>query len=79
MKNIDPPVIATWILEHLTPGHRNDALSGDLLEEFLSGRSANWYWRQVLAAIATASFREVRTHSPLLIFAALWTIFAPAW
>jgi hypothetical protein len=79
MKSIDPPFIATWILEHLVPGERNEALAGDLLEEFRSGRSAAWYWRQVLAAIAIATLREIRARSLLLGFAALWTLLAPAW
>jgi len=79
MKTINPPVIATWILEHLTPGDRNDALFGDLLEEFSSGRSASWYWRQVAAAIAIGYFREIRARSLVLVFATLWTALAPAW
>jgi hypothetical protein len=79
MKNSHPPFIATWILEHLTPGDRNDALSGDLLEEFRSGRPASWYWRQILAALAHDSLREIRDHWLAIVFAALWTIPARAW
>jgi hypothetical protein len=30
---------------------RNEALAGDLLEEFDGGRSSFWLWRQVLAAV----------------------------
>jgi hypothetical protein len=74
MKRTDPPMVATWMLEHLTAGGRNDALFGDLLEEFRSGRSASWYWRQVFAAITTAMFKEIRAHSFVLIFATLWTL-----
>ncbi len=29
-----PPALATWMLEHLLWGGRNEALAGDLLEEF---------------------------------------------
>lgn len=33
MRRNDPPPVATWILEHLSPAGRNDALAGDLLED----------------------------------------------
>jgi hypothetical protein len=79
MRKANPPFIATWILEHLIPGDRNDALSGDLLEEFRSGRSASWYWQQVLAAMAIGFLREIRVRSLVVIFAALWTIPVRAW
>jgi hypothetical protein len=38
-----PPTIATWMLKHLVWGGRNEALEGDLLEEFQRRRSATWY------------------------------------
>lgn len=79
MRKTEPPFIANWILERFTPGDRNDALSGDLLEEFRSGHSASWYWRQVLTTIAIRWFGEIRAHSLLLIFAALWTLPVRAW
>lgn len=37
MRRIEPPATATWLLEHFTPGERNEALAGDLLEEFQNG------------------------------------------
>lgn len=79
MRQADPPLMATWLLEHLTPGGRNDALAGDLLEEFRSGRSAFWYWRQVFAAIAISWLTETLHRRVLVIFAALWSMLAPAW
>jgi amino acid transporter len=54
-------------------------LAGDLLEEFHSGRSAAWYWRQTLTAIAAGLFRHVVSHVGVLLFAALWSILAPSW
>jgi hypothetical protein len=48
---VSPPTTATWMLKHLVLGDRNEALEGDLLEEFQRGRSVSWYWRQVLWAI----------------------------
>jgi hypothetical protein len=47
------PVLATWLLKRLGIADRNPALAGDLQEEFQSGRSAAWYWRQAFMAIAT--------------------------
>ena len=41
-----PPAFATWLLKRAARG--NEALVGDLLEEYRQGRSAVWYWRQVL-------------------------------
>lgn len=82
MRSADPPSIATWMLEHWTPGLRNDGLAGDLLEEFRSGRKYRaraWYWRQVLAAIAIGCFREILNHRSAILFAVLWAIVSPAW
>jgi hypothetical protein len=74
-----PPTIATWMLVHLVPGPRNDALAGDLLEEFRQGRGNGWYWRQVIAAIVIGVSRELRNHSTVMLFAAGWAMLAPAW
>lgn len=46
-----PPRLATWLLQHCRSGYRCEALAGDLIEEFHTGRSRAWYWRQVLLAI----------------------------
>ena len=72
-----PPALATWILEHLQPGEKNHALEGDLAEEFGNGRSAIWYWRQVLAALTVGFTRSVREHWLAMVFAALWTAPVP--
>jgi hypothetical protein len=79
MKRIEPPATATWLLEHFSPGKRNEALAGDLLEEFQNGRTAGWYWSQVLGAVALGWFRESLAHPSVLFFAALWSIAAPSW
>lgn len=55
-----PPVLAQTLLEWVDPA--NDALHGDLLEEFAAGRSRAWYWRQVAAAAGVAAVRPVRAH-----------------
>jgi len=69
-----PPATATWMLRHLLSGGRNEALEGDLLEEFQRRCSASWYWRQVLGAILGFSnvLRAVWVTVSALVFAAVW-------
>jgi hypothetical protein len=54
-----PPRLATFLLGRFTA---SDPLAGDLLEEFQSGRSAAWYWAQVLAAVVAAPLRRFDVH-----------------
>ena len=70
MKAAKPPALATWLLEQ-TRCSATDAVAGDLLEEFHRGRSAGWYWRQALMAIAVGSAAEIRRHRVLAIRAIL--------
>ena len=51
IKTAQPPTLATRLLERLASGPHGDALAGDLIEQYRQGRSAAWYWRQVLLAI----------------------------
>lgn len=75
-----PPAAATWLLENFPPGERNEALAGDLLEEFhYFRRSEGWYWRQVLSAVAIECSREMLNHQIVLVFAVLWSMLAPEW
>jgi hypothetical protein len=52
------PRLASLLLERFAPG--NEALHGDLDEEFSGGRSSAWYWRQVMTAIARQGPLAVR-------------------
>lgn len=64
------PAVATALLSRLGPG--DESLLGDLAEEYQSGRSRAWYWRQVLSAVALTSMREVGAH-PLRTLASIAT------
>jgi hypothetical protein len=69
-----PPATATWMLKHLLFRDRNEALEGDLLEEFQRGRSTSWYWRQVLVAVLDFSnvLRAGWATALAFVFAAVW-------
>jgi hypothetical protein len=67
MRRSKPPVLATWLLDHIGFGTTTDAIAGDLLEEFHRRRSAAWYWRQVLAAIVFGYISDVRHHRVMAI------------
>jgi hypothetical protein len=74
------PVVATWLLKHLGSSPNNDAVLGDLAEEY-SRKGAMWYWRQVLKAIPVSAFREARGHKwmaarAVVVGLAVWTVFA---
>jgi hypothetical protein len=74
-----PPVVATWLLRHLGSSPNNDAVLGDLAEEY-SRKGAMWYWRQVLKAIPVSAFREARGHKwmaarAVVVGLAVWTVF----
>jgi len=79
MTSSAPPRIATWMLLHLAPRDRDEALTGDLLESLRAGRSRAWYWRQVLVAIAIRWVGTLFSHWPAVVFAAAWAMIAPAW
>lgn len=56
-----PPRLARMLLDWLAPG--NDALRGDLDEEFAAGRGRSWYWRQVFSAIAHEGTLRIRARA----------------
>ena len=62
MRSKQPPRIATWMLKHFGSGPNNDALLGDLAEQYLQKDSAMWYWRQAMKAIPVSFFKEIRGH-----------------
>jgi hypothetical protein len=66
-----PPRLATWLLKHLGPSYRREALVGDLLEEYQQDRSRIWYWRQTGAALAISASRLFRVRMPKLVLTAV--------
>ena len=79
MKQAKSVALAGWLLRHFTFGPHREALTGDLSEELQSGRSANWYWRQVLSAIAVGALRKSRDSLLALLFSLAWSALYPAW
>lgn len=79
MRRREPPPLAMWMLEHLMPADCDEALAGDLLEVFRTGRSDAWFWRQAVAAFFVSWTYMLRGHLPLIAFALLWSMLAPAW
>jgi hypothetical protein len=56
---IESPRLALGLLTRFLAGGRRESLIGDLLEEYRSGRSRFWLWRQVIAAIAAGAIAEL--------------------
>jgi hypothetical protein len=56
--------LAIWLFERLG---LDVALLGDLLEECSGGRSAIWYWRQVLIAVWIGIWAAIRDHKVLAL------------
>ena len=79
MRRREPPPLAMWMLRHLTPGDRDEALDGDLLEVFRLGRSNTWYWRQVTSACVVSWSSNLYARGPALVFALLWSMLSPVW
>lgn len=65
MKHRNPPRIATWLLHRLSAC--DEALMGDLLEEYCRGRSRYWYWRQALIAVVRSTDGDILSHPVLAL------------
>ena len=73
-KKSDPPRGAIWLLRHLGPASGNEALTGDLVENFRDGRSSGWFWKQVFIAAAVGVLTEIRGHWPHICYAIAGTV-----
>lgn len=78
MNRHGPPELAKWVLKHF--GSANEALAGDLIEEY-ARRSAAWYWRQVLIAVLIGCGNQVRGHKLLTVRAVIvgWATLYISW
>jgi hypothetical protein len=65
-----PPRTATWLLQHFGPRYQSESLAGDLFEEYQHNRTAAWYWRQTVVAIACGCARCVRIRVPKFVLEA---------
>ena len=65
-----PPALANALLTRL--GSIDDALVGDLYQEWSTGRSRLWFWRQTSGAIVWGAVRDIR-RLPLQTCAAILT------
>jgi hypothetical protein len=63
MSNDPTTRVAAYLLDRCLQD--NEALAGDVLEEFASRRSRFWLWRQVLVAIGYSVFRRRDPSRPL--------------
>lgn len=63
MSDRPAPRLAAYLLDRCL--YDNEALAGDVLEEFEFRRSRVWLWRQVLIAIGYAIFRRRDPSRPL--------------
>ena len=72
-----PPRLARWLLNHFGCSPNNEALIGDLDEQYRKRHSRRWYWKQVLVTVVVSLRNEVRNPQRLdfpAIFAA-WIVF----
>jgi hypothetical protein len=78
--SLQPPKLATWLLDQFSPVIQNAPLAGDLMEAFNQGRSSSWYWRQVFGAILMALPSLLRKQWGCLAYAVGCSgLISPAW
>jgi hypothetical protein len=65
-----PPRAAAWLLDCFVG--RNQALIGDIAEEYRTGRTQLWFWRQTVMAALRSTFAEIQSHWILALRAAIF-------
>ena len=56
------PRVATWLADRFLTTRKRESLIGDLMEQYREGRSAAWYWSQVLRAIVAGTTDDLVAH-----------------
>jgi len=64
--------MATALLRCFVAGRYRDDLEGDLLEEWAAGRTAAWYWGQVMHAVCEHAGFVIRQQAMTCLAAALF-------
>jgi hypothetical protein len=77
MSSSKPPRLAQWLLERGISGPQREALVGDMLEQYQRGRSAAWYWRQTVSAIAISFTAEISQHKALAAAVTVLGLYLP--
>jgi hypothetical protein len=65
------PAAAIWLLKVFKVTESNQALAGDLAEEYSGGQRTAWVWRQVFAATAFTIAKEIFSHKLLTVRAVM--------
>ena len=65
------PALANWLLTRLVSPSQSEAIAGDLDEQFASGRSVFWYWRQALSTIVVHGVQDLRRSKLMAILAVM--------
>lgn len=73
MSSSNPPPVAHWLLERCVSGPQRESLMGDMLEQLGRGRSARWYWRQTISAVAASFAVEIWHHKLLAVSVAAFS------
>jgi hypothetical protein len=64
MRSSLPPKVANWLLERFDV---DEALIGDLAEEYGRDHSRAWFWRQTVVAVIKKGAVDVRSHKLLAV------------
>jgi hypothetical protein len=67
MKSFHPPKAATWLLVQFGCSSHNDAVIGDLAEQYEEGQTSWWYWKQTFNAIVRSVLNAIGSHMWLTI------------
>ena len=54
------PSLATWLLKLFCSSVEYESVTGDLLEQYQTGRGDSWYYRQVLDIVCRSVVRKRR-------------------